>query len=359
MGNILFCITLDGIEKTQLEEENQTPIYQDLSITEEEISAIPEEYDVEALSTPGTNTLINENFYTGSAGTRNKKHIIRDTILCDSFQLEGRNLNNWTLMYIDDLNIGEVLPLETAQRHITEKKEVKNVHARFCENAFDNISANANKIGMQINEEKTQLLCVSDPRQSEIIAHIDTEDKRIQSVSKMKILGFVFGKDPNVTEHVNYIVQKFNKSLWMLIHLKRAGIREEVLLEVFKVTLRPILEYCAPIYGPMLTNEQIQTIERQQKRALKIIYGFNLHYEDILAIKGLSTQEERRNLASQKFAQKLLITPRFQYLFPENVYPEEMAELRNKKKYKEFQAKTDRLYKSPLYTMRRYLNDIY
>ena len=86
---------------------------------------------------------------------------------------------------------------------------------------------------MKINKEKTQLLCVSDLRQSNINAHIVAEETKIESLDRMKILGFIFGKDPGVSEHINYIVSKFNRSLWILIHLKRAGIADSVLLEVF------------------------------------------------------------------------------------------------------------------------------
>ena len=67
---------------------------------------------------------------------RNKLHILRDTIFEDTFGVEGRDLNTWSLMYVDDLNIGEVNALECAQRHITEEKEEQYIHARYCEETF-------------------------------------------------------------------------------------------------------------------------------------------------------------------------------------------------------------------------------
>ena len=103
--------------------------------------------------------------------------------------------------------------------------------------------------------------------------------------------------------------------------------------------------------------EQIGLLERQQKRALQIIYGFNISYEDILAIRGLERLEERRKSACSNFAQKMLLSERFRTMFPENEYPPEMAQLRNTKKFKEYHSKTDRLYRSPLYSMRRLLNE--
>ena len=366
LGNFLFCATLDEIDVwTTSNDANHEQISEiveeNLGLEEgvEELSAVPAEYDREAISTPGTNTLINENFFTTNSGTRNKRHILRDTILEESYGIEGRKMDNWTLMYIDDLNIGEVHALETAQRHITQAQERMYVHARFCEETFKRISENAEDIKMKINSSKTQLLCISDPRKSDIISHIVTDGVKVSSVDTMKILGFVFGKSPNVTEHVKYIIGKFNRAIWSLTHLKRAGILEPVLLQIFKVMLRPHLEYCSPVFNPMLSKEQSNWLERQQKRALKVIYGFEESYEEILERTGVQTLEERREIASNDFALKLVKSERFSGLFPLNHYPEEMVGLRSQKKYKEKFARTDRLYKSPLYTMRRYFNQNY
>ena len=259
--------------------------------------------------------------------------------------------------YIDDINIGEVNALETAQRHLSQRKEVKRVHARYCEEAFDRITANASKIGMRINAAKTQLLNISDPRQSDIVSHIVADGVKVESVETMKILGFVFGKNPNVSEHVSYCINKFNKSIWALIHLKRAGIVEDTLLDIYKVMLRPHLEYCSPVFSPMLTKEQSDNLERQQRRAIKIIFGFDIDYNDLVIKKNVGTLADRRTLACGAFAQKLVASKRFEELFPLNSYREEMAELRSLKKYKEYNATTNRLYRSPLFSMRRFLND--
>ena len=106
----------------------------------------------------------------------------------------------------------------------------------------------------------------------------------------------------------------------------------------------------------MLSKELSDRLERQQCMALKIIYGFGLSYEALLRKSGVQRLEERRNTACETFTQKLAQSERFNYMFPLNEYPEEMANLRTTKKYKEFHARTARLYNSPLYSMRRTLN---
>ena len=129
-----------------------------------------------------------------------------------------------------------------------------------------------------------------------------------------------------------------------------------MLLEVFKVMLRPLLEYCSVIVHPMLSKSLCSDIERQQKTALRTIYGFELSYDELLAKSGLFSLEERRKKAFNEFASKISGSDRFKHLFPQNDIV--ATELRSRKKYKETFARTDRLYKSPLYSMRRSLNGV-
>ena len=105
------------------EERNELP-----TVQENPESAIPDEYNHERLNSTGLNCEINRNFYECSSGTRNKRNILRDTVIEDSFNIVGRDLNTWSLMYIDDLNIGEVHAQETAVRHYTQNKELSLIH---------------------------------------------------------------------------------------------------------------------------------------------------------------------------------------------------------------------------------------
>ena len=92
----------------------------------------------------------------------------------------------------------------------------------------------------------------------------------------------------------------------------------------------------------------------EQKRALKTIYGFDRKYEDLLKLTGLTTLEERRECAFANFTTKLHASDRFNYLFPENTAGN--MELRSTKQFVEDYARSNRLYNSPVYSMRRFLN---
>ena len=169
----------------------------------------------------------------------------------------------------------------------------------------------------------------------------------------MKILGFYFGEKPTVMYHINNVVDKFKKRVWMITHLKKASIDNNVLLDVYLSMLRPILEYCSPVYHSMITEEMSNLLENMQKLALRIIFGFDKDYTTILAEKNIISLKDRRQLAFENFAVKLSSSSRFKHWFPLN---EAEVNMRGRKKYQEVYARTKRLYESPLFAMRRFMN---
>ena len=364
LGNLLFCVTLESLDNGErdLNDTDELEVPRNVSVAggvqvEEEESAIPEEYQRQMNITEDLSDQLNENLRRKNNGMFDKNNVIRDTILEHSVPLQGRDLSNWTLTYIDDMNIGEVHAMEKAKSLFSQLKEKRTVHATHCESRFSEISVAAENIGMVINAQKTQLLCMSDNRFCNTESYFITNGTKISSVDNMKILGFVFDTKPNVGAHISYSINKFSKAIWALNHLKRARMDIKVLTEVYKVMLRPLLEYCAVVYHSMLTFEQTCDLERQQKRALRIIYGFGHSSEKLLELAGVETLEERRVKACEDFAAKLASSDRFASLFPLNAVPDCTANTRSRKTYQESFARTARLFNSPLYYMRRNMNE--
>ena len=110
-----------------------------------------------------------------------------------------------------------------------------------------------------------------------------------------------------------------------------------------------------PTYGPMLTKEMSDELESIQKRACKLIFGWDSSYKELLEENKIESLEERRKKLILNFAVKTQKNPRFKDWFPEKEY--EGLNLRKEKKYQELFARTERLKKSPLYHMRRALNE--
>ncbi|CAH1272651.1 ZNF569 [Branchiostoma lanceolatum] len=70
--------------------------------------------------------------------------------------------------------------------------------------------------------------------------------------------------------------------------------------------VRPVLEYCVPVWHPGLTTEQTTRIEKVQKRALRTILGGQYtSYKSALLYTGLQPLSQRRLELCRKFARKL------------------------------------------------------
>ena len=142
----------------------------------------------------------------------------------------------------------------------------------------------------------------------------------------------------------------------MLRYLKQSGMSKEDILNAYVVFVRSVAEYAVPAFHPMMTKSQKVNLEKQKCNALKIIYGFNHTYKEMLELSGLDTLEARRQTLTDNFAVKMKNNPKYSHLFPER--PQEQRRARRGNKYVEYAASTNRLYNSPLYHMRRRLNSL-
>ena len=207
---------------------------------------------------------------------------------------------------------------------------------------------------MKANLEKTTLLVISDAVSYTPLAYIETQSPgRLESSSEsIRILGFTFGSKPSVGPHIDAMVVKARRRLWVLRHLRHFGMEENKLVEVYKMNIRSIIEYCSVVYHSLLTKEQAMKVERLQYRALKCIYGMDNSYRALLEKTGIEKLEDRREAACIKFAEKAR-AGKFEHWFPKrNV----SRTLRGGRVYLEENARCDRLKNSPLFYMRRRLN---
>ena len=69
----------------------------------------------------------------------------------------------------------------------------------------------------------------------------------------------------------------YDQRLYFLKQLKkRAEFPRAQLLHFYISVIRPVLEYAVPVWHHLLTKTQTNSIESVQKRALRIIYYFQI-----------------------------------------------------------------------------------
>jgi hypothetical protein len=95
------------------------------------------------------------------------------------------------------------------------------------------------------------------------------------------VLGVIISNSHQWVDHVNEVIKKANKRLYFLILLKRANVPACDIVNFYCTVIRPVLEYCAPVFHHALPVYLCDDLERIQKRALSILSP-GLSYTDNL-----------------------------------------------------------------------------
>ena len=117
--------------------------------------------------------------------------------------------------------------------------------------------------------------------------------------------------------HVQYILARATKRLFVIRRLKSAGCGTSDLIYVYISLIRSILETACPVFQPLLTEGDKDKIERIQKIVLKIILGDSYDTYDQACINvNLNSLESRRVQMCLNFGLKCLKNNNHKTLFP-------------------------------------------
>ena len=255
--------------------------------------------------------------------------------------------------YLDDNIIVELINFDTIA---TDGYTFRTIQAVRSQNVFQQIVARALICGMKVNATKTSSLLISEVKSYIPKSYFyDADNNKITSGNNMKVLGFHLSSAPDMTAQVESIRRKFRTRVWILRHLAHCGLKPPDLVKVYRSVILPCHDYCSVVYHSSLTCAQSDQLERLQSQALKSIFGYEHSYRSLLEMTGLQSLRERREARFTKFAVKAASNPRYAGWFPR---VQHSRTLRSRPPYQEFQARTSRLFNSPLYDLRRRLNAI-
>ena len=128
----------------------------------------------------------------------------------------------------------------------------------------------------------------------ESIPNIVIDACDIERVDHIKVLGVTVLSDLTWNMHIDTIVSKASKRVYMLYQLKRAGVKQEDLVRIYVSVIRPVVEYACPVWHSSLPQYLSDHVETVQKRSLKTIYP-SYTDDEILLMTKLHTLVERRN----------------------------------------------------------------
>ena len=260
-------------------------------------------------------------------------------------------------MYVDDTTLVDVVQTEEAALHITTAATNAHFGGLALEEDFAVLESRAEEIKMKGNAKKTELLVIAPTNGNDYTASINTANHTIESVKKMKLVGFTFGPRPGASEHVMAIEDKIRRKVWMLYKLRSAGFKGDSLFKLYCCYLRSIIEYCSVLYHAMLTGGQSWDLERLQRLAIRICYGNASTTDELMASNAVETLEERRARRCDIFLRKNFNHTRFGNVW---FLPRlgERRDLRRRRAVEETRATTLRRFNSPLAFLKRRANEL-
>ncbi|KAI8508752.1 hypothetical protein Bbelb_138510 [Branchiostoma belcheri] len=145
--------------------------------------------------------------------------------------------------------------------------------------------------------------------------------------------------------------------LFLLCRLRRAGLPTVDLTTVYCGYVRPLLEYAAPVWNAALTNRQTVRLERDQKRACRIVLGrqYTSYPEALRTLELEPLSDRRHNLCLNFVKKKVRQSPCFYCWLPPTRGDLHGRQLRNSLQYSQARG-TKRYTKSAKPMLAKLLN---
>jgi len=196
------------------------------------------------------------------------------------------------MKYVDDSTIFEICQYNNMSR-IQESADIAHAWS------------NDNDMVINASKTKEMLICFSkNPVFNNSIPNIVIDDACIERVNHAKVLGVTISDDLTWNKHVENIISKAGKRMYMLYQLKRSGISQTDLLKVYVSVIRPVMEYACPVWHTCLPSYLSDNIESIQKRALKSIFPGH-DYDTCIEMSGLVSLYNRRESICKEYFKKM------------------------------------------------------
>ena len=174
--------------------------------------------------------------------------------------------------------------------------------ATELQQAVDNLSEWFDNWLLNVNIEKTALLILRKKGMPAILITVRICGDVIHQVNKHKHLGLILNCTLTWKDHVDYVCSKAAQRIGLL-HRIRKRLSALAIRSVYLTSVRPVLEYAAQLAWCGLSAQDINHLERLQRRAARVITGVKpwsstgTCHEVLLAHAGLPTLSERRLIA--------------------------------------------------------------
>ena len=162
--------------------------------------------------------------------------------------------NSTTYKYADDVHIAHFMRREGDD---------------MLQQEYDHVMNWSSMNRLPINETKCCVLDIT-TRKSITPYSIVGPQNSIPQVSSLRVLGVTFSADLKWNKHIEIVIKKANKRVYLIRNLKRAGCPAPILKLAYNSIIRPILLYAYPCLCnlPIYLQEKLLKFERRVFRII-------------------------------------------------------------------------------------------
>lgn len=124
----------------------------------------------------------------------------------------------------------------------------------------------------QLNLEKTKELTISFSRFPQHFDPVTVDGTQIQATTSSKLLGLIINNTLTWNNHVDSLIKKAARKIYLLVQLKRVRVPVEDLVAYYCACIRSSLDYACPVFHYSLPQYLQSELESVQKRALACIF---------------------------------------------------------------------------------------
>ena len=209
-------------------------------------------------------------------------------------------VNRWK--YVDDLSLVEVLSKDQQ----SQMQQHMNTLTDWCrENS------------VTPKPQKCKVMQISFLRRDPPPPAVSINDTLLEVVSSLRLLGVTIQSNLKWDSQVQLMISRASRRLYILCCLRKNRVGVADLAFIYTMYIRPLLEFGVPVWSTSITIEQSLSIERVQRRALRmIVYPDRLHYEDTLQTLQIPKLSDRRIEILTKFGKSLLCSEQHRDILP-------------------------------------------
>ena len=225
------------------------------------------------------------------------------------------------LIYIDDITSTSFSEGSTLNLFADDMLLYKIIKSQ---QDLDQLQSDVNRIQdwvsfnhLTFNPTKCKSMFISRKRNSIQPLSLHLNGVPLEQVESFKYLGVFLSSDMSWSTHIDSVCSKARKLVGLLYRRFSAEVDSHSLLEMYKLLVRPHLEYAAPVWSPHLIKDT-NNLENVQKFALRMCHkNWDAGYQELLDLSTLPTLENRRLYLKLCTLYKIIYG---YFYFPPNVF---------------------------------------